>query len=81
VTDHTGSVDPDRFSQLLRHRRPPMSVEVAIICDSCGRVIDGAKTAARARAAIKQQGGRVNLPGGKDECHWCVASRTGNRDR
>lgn len=49
-----------------------MSIEVAILCDECGRVIDAAKTAARARAAIRETGGRVNLPGGRDVCPWCV---------
>lgn len=50
-----------------------MSVQVTIDCDECGRVIDGGKTAKQIRAAIRSEGGRVNLPGGKDICHWCVA--------
>lgn len=50
-----------------------MSIEVTICCDECSRVIDGAKTARRARASVRKMGGRVNLPGGRDICHWCVA--------
>jgi hypothetical protein len=50
-----------------------VSVEVCILCDTCGRVIDGGKTAKQARAAIREQGGKVALPGDLDICHWCVA--------
>lgn len=53
-----------------------MSVEVSIICDECGRVTDAAKTAAKARATIREAGGRVALPGGRDICNWCVADAT-----
>ena len=49
-----------------------MSIEVAILCDECGRVIDAGKTAAQARTAIREAGGRVGLPGGRDICPWCV---------
>lgn len=50
-----------------------MSVEITIICDECGRLVDAAPTAKKARAAIREAGGRVALPGGRDICNWCVA--------
>jgi hypothetical protein len=49
-----------------------MSIEVVILCDACGLAIDGGKTATAVRKAIKETGGRVNLPGGKDMCPWCA---------
>lgn len=51
-----------------------MSVEYSIICDGCGRLIDAGKSAAAAREAVREIGGRVNLPGGKDLCSFCVAA-------
>lgn len=49
-----------------------MSLEVIVICDGCGRVLDGAKTAAEARRTSKEQmGAKVNLPGGLDLCREC----------
>jgi hypothetical protein len=50
-----------------------VSVEYLIICDGCGAAVDGnPKSAAAARRIIRQDGGRVNLPGGKDLCPVCV---------
>lgn len=49
-----------------------MSVEVTIVCDRCSRVASAAKTATKARTALREAGGRVSLPGGKDICEWCV---------
>jgi hypothetical protein len=52
-----------------------MSVEYSIGCDGCGALIDASKTsAAAARRSVREMGGRVNLPGGKDLCHHCVAA-------
>lgn len=51
-----------------------MSVEYTIGCDSCGRLIDASgRSAAAAREVVRELGGRVNLPGGKDLCNYCVA--------
>lgn len=51
-----------------------MSIEVTVICDRCGRVMDSAKTAAKARAALRRDmpGANIGLPGGRDECMWCA---------
>ena len=50
-----------------------MSVEYTIGCDGCGRVIDASsRSAAAARESVRKMGGRVNLPGGKDLCNYCV---------
>jgi len=50
-----------------------MSVEYLIVCDGCSAAIDGhPKSAAGARQKIREIGGRVNLPGGKDLCPDCV---------
>ena len=51
-----------------------MSVEYTIVCDGCSRGIDGSlNSAAAARRSVREMGGRVNLPGGKDLCNYCVA--------
>jgi hypothetical protein len=51
-----------------------VSVEYTIVCDGCSRLIDASKaSAAEARKSVRDMGGRVNLPGGKDLCAWCVA--------
>ena len=50
-----------------------MTLEYMIVCDGCAGVIDASTvSAARARAAIKESGGKVGLPGGKDLCPSCV---------
>lgn len=50
-----------------------MSVEYDIVCDGCGAAVDGSHiSAAAARRSIRKEGGRVNLPGGKDLCVNCV---------
>lgn len=49
-----------------------MSVEVTIICDDCGTVFAGGKTAAEARASVKTSDARVGLPGGRDLCWECA---------
>jgi hypothetical protein len=56
-----------------------VSLEVTVICDECGRVIDGGKTAAKTRAAIKRDtpDAKVGLPGGRDICAWCVQEKAG----
>jgi hypothetical protein len=54
-----------------------MSVEYTIICDGCGALIDAGNSAAEARKAIREMGGRTALPGGKDLCHHCVAAGIG----
>ena len=49
-----------------------VSLEVVVICDGCGRVLDGARTGAEARRTSKEQmGAAVNLPGGRDLCGEC----------
>jgi hypothetical protein len=54
-----------------------MSVEYTIVCDGCSRLIDASgKSAAAARQSVRETGGRVNLPGGKDLCRWCAADGT-----
>jgi hypothetical protein len=51
-----------------------MSIEYTIGCDECGRLIDASRvSAAAARLVVRSMGGRVNLPGGKDLCNYCVA--------
>lgn len=55
-----------------------MSVNYDIVCDGCGFPIDGSlHSAADARLRVREMGGRVNLPGGKDLCPECV--RTGRK--
>lgn len=50
-----------------------MSLEHLIICDGCGAAIDGhRKSFAAARRNVREMGGRVSLPGGKDLCPDCV---------
>jgi len=50
-----------------------MSVEYEIVCDNCGAVVSGSNiSAAVARRSLREDGGRVNLPGGKDLCANCV---------
>lgn len=51
-----------------------MSVEYVIVCDGCGDQLDaGRVSAAATRWLIRQRGGRVALPGGRDLCPECVA--------
>jgi hypothetical protein len=51
-----------------------VSVEYTVYCDGCGRIIDASTdSAAKARKSVREMGGRVNLPGGKDLCNQCVA--------
>lgn len=57
-----------------------MSVEVSIICDTCGGLLAADKTAARARYAVKDMGGRVSLAGGFDVCRDCLASPSWQAD-
>lgn len=47
-----------------------MSVEVSIICDGCAALITAAKSAAAARAELKQMGGMSRSP--HDVCPPCV---------
>ena len=50
-----------------------MSLEYTINCDGCGRLIDASsESATAARRNVREMGGRVNLPGGKDLCNFCV---------
>lgn len=50
-----------------------MSVEYTIICDACGRLIDASSvSAAAARASVRDMGGAIALPGGKDFCNQCA---------
>jgi hypothetical protein len=50
-----------------------VSCDYDISCDGCGTVIDGSSLSfAAARRKIREAGGRVNLPGGKDLCPACV---------
>jgi hypothetical protein len=51
-----------------------MSVEVTLICDGCGKVIDGGRTAKKIRDEARGYGARVSMPGGKDYCPSCVAA-------
>jgi hypothetical protein len=51
-----------------------MSIEINLICDHCGRVIDGGKTARAIRAEAKSTGCKVALAGGRDLC-WDCAKR------
>lgn len=57
-----------------------MSVEYTIICDECSGLIDASfRSAAKARESVREMGGRVNLPGGKDLCDQCVAKEGDSR--
>lgn len=51
-----------------------MSIEVTVICDGCGMVMAGAKTAAEARRGAREGliDGRT-YPGGLDYCADCRA--------
>lgn len=49
-----------------------MSVEITIICDACAQIIAADSTAARARADLRERGGRAALPGGRDFCSHCA---------
>lgn len=50
-----------------------MSLEYTIVCDGCGRLIDASgRSAAAARESVREMGGLVNLPGGKDLCNQCA---------
>ena len=51
-----------------------MSIEVTLICDECGNVIDGGKTAKRIRDEARTNGAKVGMPGGKDYCPSCVTA-------
>lgn len=51
-----------------------MSLEIAVICDGCGAVIAGGKTASKARKDAKELGARTGLPGGRDICRDCGAN-------
>ena len=56
-----------------------MSLEYTIVCDECSRLIDASnRSAAVARQSVREMGGRVNLPGGRDICNQCVASFSGS---
>jgi hypothetical protein len=51
-----------------------VSVEYTICCDGCSALIDASKASATAaRKSVREIGGRVNLPGGKDLCPDCAA--------
>lgn len=49
-----------------------MSIEVTLIYDGCGKVIDGGRTAKKIRDEARSYGAKVSQPGGKDFCpgHW-----------
>jgi hypothetical protein len=49
-----------------------MSIEVAIICNDCGRAMGGGKTAAIARGHLAHTGAACALPGGVDYCWDCA---------
>jgi len=52
-----------------------MSVEALIICDGCGRVINGGRTAKEARATVNPTDTcRLALPGGRDLCGSCAST-------
>ncbi len=64
----------------------PVSIEYRIICDGCGIpmahcdqavIPDGRKAIAAARREVRRDGGRTNLPKGKDAygrdlCRECI---------
>jgi hypothetical protein len=53
-----------------------MSLEVIVICDDCGMVLDGASTGREARRKSKDEmGAKTGLPGGRDFCRECAAKR------
>jgi hypothetical protein len=50
-----------------------VSLEYTIICDKCGRLIDASRqSAAAARASVRDMGGVIAQPGGKDFCNQCA---------
>jgi hypothetical protein len=50
-----------------------MSIEYTIYCNGCGRIVEAnPASAAEARRAVREMGGKVNLPGVKDLCRECV---------
>lgn len=51
-----------------------MSVEVSIVCDGCGGIIDAAKTARDARERVRANWptAKLALPGGRDYCAECA---------
>jgi hypothetical protein len=54
-----------------------MSIEYTVYCNGCGRLIDASTvSAAETRKSVREMGGRVNLPSGKDLCCQCVAAGT-----
>lgn len=55
-----------------------MSIEITLICDGCGKVIDGGRTAKKIRDEARTYGARVGLPGGLDYCPSCVAAGSGD---
>lgn len=51
-----------------------MSIEYAIVCDGCDRLLCASRqSAANARAQLHRNGGRTG--GGRDLCPECVADR------
>jgi hypothetical protein len=54
-----------------------VSCDYDISCNGCGAVIDGSPVSfAAARRKVREAGGRVYLPGGKDPGPACVAAGT-----
>jgi hypothetical protein len=52
-----------------------VSIECTVYCNGCSRIIDAStESAGEARKSVREMGGRVNLPGGKDLCSQCVAA-------
>lgn len=64
-----------RFAAPWLDCEPPMSIEVTVICDGCGEIMAGAKTAREARESARD--GRLEArtyPGGRDYCGPCRAA-------
>jgi hypothetical protein len=54
-----------------------VSIEYTIYCNGCSGLIDASTvSAAAARESVREMGGKVKLPGGKDLCSQCVADGT-----
>lgn len=54
-----------------------MSIEYTVYCNGCSRIIDAStQSVAAARKSVRELGGRIGLPGGKDLCCQCVAAGT-----